>query len=139
MSRYVYSCCEADGCLLLYLESTVEEDKLDMVENQMAVGFTGNGYLAFWKRCKERERGLLAAYPRPCRSVITDTYTGEEKVWWTKRGLHEVAALFLHCGICEGKVNVKACKHDSMLGCYNDSNKNRKGKDESHAVQGYRA
>ena len=81
MSRYVYSCCKADGCLLLYLESTVEEDKLDMVENQMAVGFTGNGYLAFWKRCKERERGLLAAYPRPCRSVITDTYTGEEKVW----------------------------------------------------------
>ena len=41
----------------------------------------GNRYLAFWKRCKERERGLLAAYPRPCRSVITDTYTGEEKVW----------------------------------------------------------
>ena len=63
MSRYVYSCCEADGCLLLYLESTVEEDKLDMVENQMAVGFTGNGYLAFWKRCKERERGLSAPMP----------------------------------------------------------------------------
>lgn len=39
MSRYVYSCCEADGCLLLYLESTVEEDKLDMVENQMPLGY----------------------------------------------------------------------------------------------------
>ncbi len=78
MSRYVYS-CKGATCCLGYLESTTEEDKLDMVENQMAVGFTGNGYLAFWKRCKDFERGLKRG--KPVRSVITDTYTGEEKVW----------------------------------------------------------
>lgn len=36
-------------------------------------------------------------------------------------------------------MNEKVCKHDSMLVCYNVSNESRKGKDESHAVQGYRA
>lgn len=35
--------------------------------------------LAFWKRCKDFERGLKRG--KPVRSVITDTYTGEEKVW----------------------------------------------------------
>ena len=31
------------------------------------------------------------------------------------------------------------CDIDSFIACYNDSNESRKGKDESHAVQGYRA
>lgn len=80
MARYVYSCESSryPGKCIGYLESTTEEDKLDMVEDQTAVRFTGNGYLAFWRRCKEFERNLTE---RPYRSVITDTYTGEEKVW----------------------------------------------------------
>lgn len=77
MARYVYTCEGESGCLD-YFESTTEEDKMDMVENQTAVAFTGNGYLAFWKRCKEAERDLSETR---LRSVITDTYTGEEKVW----------------------------------------------------------
>lgn len=77
MARYAYSCESGNGKCLLYLESTTEEDKLDMAGDQTAVGFTGNGYLAFWKRCKEAERELHGRR----RSVITDTYTGEEKVW----------------------------------------------------------
>ena len=78
MARYVYSCKSKNGECIGYLESTTEEDKLDMVDDQMAVGFTGNGYLQFWKRCKESE---LALTEKPYRSVITDTYTGDEKVW----------------------------------------------------------
>ena len=49
-----------------------------MVEDQTAVGFNGNGYLAFWKRCKEFERNVPGGKRE---SVITDTYTGDEKVW----------------------------------------------------------
>lgn len=78
MARYVYSCESKSGECIGYFESTTEEDKLEMVDDQMAVGFTGNGYLQFWKRCKESE---LALTEKPYRSVITDTYTGDEKVW----------------------------------------------------------
>lgn len=78
MARYAYSCESEDGRCLLYLESTTEEEKADRAGNQTMVGFTGNGYLAFWKRCKEAEREL---HGKRHRSVITDTYTGEEKVW----------------------------------------------------------
>ena len=46
--------------------------------NGRKAGTHRNGYLAFWKRCKEQE--LHLAWSR-ARSVITDTYTGEEKVW----------------------------------------------------------
>lgn len=77
MERYNYS-CTVNGECVGYLESTTEEDKLDMVDDQMAVRFTGNGYLAFWKRCKEFERSVQG---EDRRSVILDTYTGEEKVW----------------------------------------------------------
>lgn len=77
MGRYIYS-CTVNGKCVGYLESTTEEDKLDMVEDQTAVGFNGNGYLAFWKRCKEFERNIPGGKRE---SVITDTYTGDEKVW----------------------------------------------------------
>lgn len=77
MARYNYS-CTVNGECVAYFESTTEEDKLDMVDDQMAVRFTGNGYLAFWKRCKEFERSVQG---EDRRSVILDTYTGEEKVW----------------------------------------------------------
>lgn len=78
MARYAYSCEAEDGECLLYLESTPEEERLDEVNAGVFVGFTGNGYLGFWKRCKESEGGLRR---KRRRSVITDTYTGEEKVW----------------------------------------------------------
>lgn len=77
MARYVYSCEDEEGCMA-YDESTSEEDAMDTVNAGVFVGFTGNGYLAFWKRCKESERKLRR---KRRRSVITDTYTGEEKVW----------------------------------------------------------
>lgn len=75
MARYIYS-CTVNGECVGYLESTNDEDKLDMMEDQVCVGFTGNGYLAFWKRCKDFERTVQGDK----HSVITDTYTGEEKV-----------------------------------------------------------
>lgn len=72
MARYVYTCEDRDsGEVLVYLESTPEEDALDEVN-------PGSGYLSFWKRCKEAAQSFIV-YVR--RSVITDTYTGEEKVW----------------------------------------------------------
>ena len=77
MGRYIYS-CEGKGICIGYLESTSDEDRLDMVGDQMAVGFTGAGYLAFWKRCKEFEQKVCG---KRQRSVVTDTFTGEEKVW----------------------------------------------------------
>lgn len=77
MARYIYNCYGKKGCIG-YFESTPEEDSLDMVDGQMVVGFTGAGYLAFWKRCKEFER---ACNGKRERSLITDLYTGEEKVW----------------------------------------------------------
>lgn len=80
MARYVYTCEDRDsGEVLVYLESTPEEDALDEVNAGVLVGFTGNGYLSFWKRCKEAALSLTGHGLR--RSVITDTYTGEEKVW----------------------------------------------------------
>ena len=62
-ARYVFT-FESDGKLELYLESTSDEEKLDMdFENVsereaqhlslVAVDWTGNGWLAFWKRCME--------------------------------------------------------------------------------------
>ncbi|OLR56226.1 hypothetical protein BHK98_09210 [Hornefia porci] len=82
MARYIYTreATGIDGRHVMdgYLESSPEEDKMDMVEDQMMVGFTGNGYLAFWKRCKEQE---LSQAANRARSVITDTYTDEEKIW----------------------------------------------------------
>ena len=82
MARYVYTRevagMEGKSVMDGYLESTPEEDRMDMAGDQIMVGFTGNGYLAFWKRCREQELHLACSR---ARSVITDTYTGEEKVW----------------------------------------------------------
>lgn len=76
MARYHYSYV-LDGVCVRYLESTTEEDRLDEIEDQIAIDFTGNGYLRFWARCKRAARGL----PEGGVSTITDTYTGDEKVW----------------------------------------------------------
>ena len=52
MARYVFTYTK-NGVCELYSESTPEEEKLDMVDDQIAVDFTGNGYLKFWTRCKQ--------------------------------------------------------------------------------------
>ena len=52
MARYVFTYTKNGACEL-YAESTAEEEKLDMVDDQIAVDFTGNGYLKFWTRCKQ--------------------------------------------------------------------------------------
>lgn len=78
MARYVYSASDRDGRCIGYLESTDEEERLDMVGDQIAVRFTGNGYLAFWRRCREFERALGGDR---FSSEIDDTYTGESKSW----------------------------------------------------------
>lgn len=76
MARYCYS-YTLDGACACYLESTAEEDQLDEIEDQIAIDLTGNGYLRFWARCKRAAYGL----PKGGVSKITDTYTGDEKVW----------------------------------------------------------
>lgn len=76
MSRYVFSAVNLRGECVEYLESTSEEDKKDMTEELVCVGFTGNGYLDFWKRCKESVADSTAD---GIICTITDTYTGEEK------------------------------------------------------------
>lgn len=78
MARYTYTASDKGGKCVGYLESTTDEEKLDVIGDEIAVGFTGNGYLRFWRRCKELELTLdceLAA------SEIIDTYTGESKRW----------------------------------------------------------
>jgi len=42
MSRYNYTYMLDDECTC-YLESTPEEDKLDEIEDDIAIDFTGNG------------------------------------------------------------------------------------------------
>lgn len=75
MARYCYSYVLGDECVY-YLESTVEEDMLESIDDVVDVCF-GPGYLEFWKRCRRAQRTL----PKGGKSTITDTYTGEQKVW----------------------------------------------------------
>lgn len=74
MARYCYSYV-LDGECVHYLESTTEEDMLESIDD-IDVCF-GPGYLEFWKRCRQAQRAL----PKGGKSTITDTYTGEQKVW----------------------------------------------------------
>lgn len=76
MARYCYSYV-LDGECICYLESTAEEDGLDSIDNEICMHLTGQGYLEFWVRCKR----ALCALPKGGTSTITDTYTGDEKVW----------------------------------------------------------
>lgn len=66
-ARYVFT-FESGGKLELYLESTSDEEKLDMDFEDMserdhdnytvvATDWTGNGWLEFWKRCMESVMG----------------------------------------------------------------------------------
>lgn len=43
----------------------------------------GDGYLRFWTRCRRAAEALPngLSYAAGGRCVITDTFTGEEKIW----------------------------------------------------------
>ena len=50
MARYHYT-RENENGVVLYLESEPAEDAMDEFDDEIAVGFSGNGYLRFWTRC----------------------------------------------------------------------------------------
>lgn len=56
---------------------------MDEFDDEIAVGFSGNGYLSFWTRCRRAAEALPNGlkYAAGGRCVITDTFTGEEKIW----------------------------------------------------------
>lgn len=58
MARYHYT-RENENGVVLYLESEPAEDAMDEFDDEIAVGFSGNGYLSFWTRCR-RAHGSLA-------------------------------------------------------------------------------
>ena len=47
MARYHYT-RENENGVVLYLESEPAEDAMDEFDDEIAVGFSGNGYLSFW-------------------------------------------------------------------------------------------
>lgn len=51
MARYHYT-RENENGVVLYLESEPAEDAMDEFDDEIAVGFSGNGYLSFWTRCR---------------------------------------------------------------------------------------
>ena len=69
--------------VVLYLESEPAEDAMDEFDDEIAVGFSGNGCLRFWTRCRRAAEALPNGlkYAAGGRCVITDTFTGEEKIW----------------------------------------------------------
>ena len=80
MARYHYT-RENENGVVLYLESEPAEDAMDEFDDEIAVGFSGNGYLRFWTRCRRAAEALPNGlkYAAGGRCVITDTFTGEEK------------------------------------------------------------
>lgn len=82
MARYHYT-RENENGVVLYLESEPAEDAMDEFDDEIAVGFSGNGYLRFWTRCRRAAEALPNGlkYAADGRCVITDTFTGEEKIW----------------------------------------------------------
>ena len=73
MARYHYT-RENENGVVLYLESEPAEDAMDEFDDEIAVGFSGNGYLSFWTRCRRAAgkanvwRGAYKALrPRPFR------------------------------------------------------------------------
>ena len=82
MARYHYT-RENENGVVLYLESEPAEDAMDEFDDEIAVGFSGNGYLSFWTRCRRAAEALPNGlkYAAGGRCVITDTFTGEDKIW----------------------------------------------------------
>lgn len=64
MPHYVFTYM-VDGSCKMYAESTPAEEWLDIDEDgNRHVDMTGNGYLAFWERCK----GMVRDYERIARA-----------------------------------------------------------------------
>ncbi len=59
MARYHYT-RENENGVVLYLESEPAEDAMDEFDDEIAVGFSGNGYLSFWTRCRRAAQGMLS-------------------------------------------------------------------------------
>lgn len=57
MARYHYTRENKNG-VVLYLESEPAEDAMDEFDDEIAVGFSGNGYLRFWTRCRRAAEAL---------------------------------------------------------------------------------
>ena len=57
MARYHYT-RENENGVVLYLESEPAEDAMDEFDDEIAVGFSGNGYLSFWTRCRRAAEAL---------------------------------------------------------------------------------
>ena len=57
MARYHYT-RENENGVVLYLESEPAEDAMDEFDDEIAVGFSGNGYLRFWTRCRRAAEAL---------------------------------------------------------------------------------
>lgn len=57
MARYHYT-RENENGVVLYLESEPAEDAMDEFDDEIAVGFSGNGYLSFWTRCRKAAEAL---------------------------------------------------------------------------------
>lgn len=86
MPRYTFSITYhrgSKGNVGAYIESTVEEDELDMADDYIMTDFTGNGYLKFWKRCKQEEIKFNKVHPDVSSygCCIDDTYFGVSKEW----------------------------------------------------------
>ena len=73
MARYHYT-RENENGVVLYLESEPAEDAMDEFDDEIAVGFSGNGYLSFWTRCRRAAEALPngVKYAAGGRCVITD-------------------------------------------------------------------
>lgn len=80
MARYHYT-RENENGVVLYLESEPAEDAMDEFDDEIAVGFSGNGYLRFWTRCRRAAEALPNGlkYAAGGRCVIT--------AFFGKRGL----------------------------------------------------
>ena len=91
---------------------------MDEFDDEIAVGFSGNGYLSFWTRCRRAAEALPNGlrYAAGGRCVITDTFMGEEKnsdldiVTFSSDSLR----MFLYAGYMECTVHLLA----GMPVCY---------------------
>lgn len=61
MARYHYTRENKNG-VVLYLESEPAEDAMDEFDDEIAVGFSGNGYLSFWTRCRRAAEAFISTH-----------------------------------------------------------------------------
>lgn len=71
MARYHYT-RENENGVVLYLESEPAEDAMDEFDDEIAVGFSGNGYLSFWTRCRKAAEAL----PNGLKYAVEQAFDG---------------------------------------------------------------